>query len=91
MAFEPLSQLFTGRDVRLESSDIQHGIQNFLQEELHSEKIHCKISGASLRADIRVGSPALAEAVLVREGNIRRYALSQLKCSLGEIRVMLDL
>ncbi len=91
MAFEALSQLFTSRDVRLEGSDIQHGIQNFLQEELRSEKIHCKIVGASLRADIRVGSAALAEAVLVREGNIRRYAQNHLECSLGEIRVMLDL
>jgi hypothetical protein len=91
MAFEALSQLFTGRDIRLESSDIQHGIQNFLQEELRSERVHCKILGASFRADIRVGSAALAEAVLIREGNIRRYAQSQLQCSLGEIRVMLDL
>lgn len=91
MAFQVISQLFTNRDVRLESSDIQHGIESFLQGELHSEKIHCKVSGASLRLDIRVGSAALAEAVLVRERHIRKHAQAQLQCSLGEIRVMLDL
>lgn len=91
MAFQAISQLFSSRDLRLESSDIQHGIQSFLQDQLHSEKIHCRIVGASLRADIRVGSATLAEAVLVRESNIRKYASSQLECSLGEIRVILDL
>lgn len=90
MGFESISKLFNDRDVRLDSSDIQHGIESFLQEELHSERIHCRIVGASSRVDIRVGTPALAEAILIRERAIRNYGESQLHCSLGEIRIMLE-
>lgn len=90
MAFTPISQLFSARDVRFEVSDIQYGIDAFLQQELHSEKVHCKIVGTLLRADIRVGGTALAEAILVREKDIRDYAISHFECLLGEVRVILE-
>ncbi len=91
MALQSISELFAGSSRTMEPSDIQHGLEHFVQKELCSEKIHCKISSSSLRLDIRAGSAALVEALIVRERNIRAYAQAELGCSLGEIRVMLDL
>ena len=91
MALQNISQLFSDRNIRIDSSDIQHGIEQFLQDELHSERVHCRTQGDPLRVDVRVGSPALAEAVLLREREIREYAKSVLQCSVGTIRVMLDI
>ncbi len=90
MVFNSASQLFTQRDSRMGDSDIQYVVEHFLQQELRSEKIHCRVSGTSRKIAIRVGSAALAEAVLIREKEIRAYVQSLLECSLGGIRVMLD-
>lgn len=92
MAFEAVSHLFADRTVQLDSSDMQHGMEQFLQQELHSEKVRCRLRGGSNpRVDVRVGSTALAEAVLLREKDMRLYAQSQLQCSLGVIQVILDI
>ncbi|MDA1168910.1 MAG: hypothetical protein O3A36_01070 [bacterium] len=92
MALEAISKLFTNRkSVHADSFDIQHGIEQFLQQELHSERIHCKVKGAAVNVDVRVGTTALAEAILIREGDVRRYVTTQLQCSLGLIRVMLEI
>ena len=90
MAFTPISQLFSARDVHFENSDIQYGIDAFLQQELHSEKVHCKLVGASMRADICVGSTAVEEGILVREKDIRDFAVSHFECLIGEIRAILE-
>jgi len=91
MALEAIAKLFSNREIYpLDSFDIQHGIERFLQKELCSEKIHCKVRGNAMGVDIQVGSTALAEAMYIRESDIRKYALSQLQCSLGSIRVILE-
>lgn len=91
MALESISKLFSDRDsVTLDNSDIQHGIERFLQHELHSDKIHCRVKDAAKGVVISVGSTALAEAVYVREKDLRGYASSQLGCSLGFVSVMLE-
>ncbi|MEK7499653.1 MAG: hypothetical protein AAB649_03535 [Patescibacteria group bacterium] len=92
MALTAISKLFTSRqNLQADSFDIQHGIEQFLQQELHSEKIHCKVKGAGYHVDIRVGTTALAEATWIREKDVREYVFSQLQCSLGAISVMLEI
>lgn len=91
MALQNISHLFSDRNIHIDSSDMRHGIEQFIQGQLHSEKVHCRAQGEPLRVDVRVGSPALAEAVLLREGDIREYIRSQFRCSVGVIRVILDM
>lgn len=90
MALEAISKLFATRDIRIDADDVQFGIERYLQQELHTENVHCRVRGTSLRVDIRVGTTALAEAVLIREKDIREYVKTQLQCSLAGIFVILD-
>lgn len=90
MALELISDLFTDREGVITPQDVQYSVERFLQEQLHTEKIRCRVVGASLGIEVRVGSPALAEAVLIREESVRGNIQNGLGCSLGDMRVILD-
>ena len=92
MALEAISKLFSAREaLPLDAADMQYGMERFLQQELRSDKIHCRIKDAAKGVVISVGSAALAEAVYIREKDLRGYATSELHCPLGPISVMLEI
>lgn len=88
MALENISKLFSNRAVVIAPTDVAYGIERFLQSALRSERIQCRMGGKAT-VTIRVGSPALAQTVLVYEHDIRLFAVSEFGCTIHSICVLL--
>ena len=90
MALQSVSHLFQEDRRALGHEDVGHMVENFLRNEVKSDAVYCKAHerGGAVRVRVRVGSAALAEAVLIREQNIRDYIDGALGISLGDIRVV---
>ncbi len=89
MTFENISKLFTNRASVLTATDVAYGIERFLQTKFTSQHVQCRSDGTLSTITIRVGSPALAQAVAVYEYDIRLYAKQQLGCTIQTICVLL--
>lgn len=88
MALENISKLFSNRTITVTPADVSYGIERFLQSALRSERIQCCMGGKTA-VTIRVGSPALAQMVLVYEHDIRLFALRELGYTIDDICVLL--
>lgn len=89
MALEDISKLFSNRVSHITDSDIAYGIERFLRSVLRSQHIQCRTDGRKSSFTIRVPTPALAQAALVYEYDIRLFASTELGCTIGSICVLL--
>lgn len=89
MALEDISNLFQSRAVGVSTSDVAYGVERFLQSLLKSSNIQCRndLSGTTLT--IRVGTPALAQAAVIAEHDIRTFLQNELGLTIQTICVLL--
>ena len=90
MALQSISHLFQEDRRALGREDVGYMIERFLREQVRSDAVYCKAHerGGVMRVRVRTGSAALAEAVLVRDQDIRDYVQGAVGVSLGDIRVV---
>lgn len=89
MAFESISGLFTNRVSDISDADVSYGIERFLQSRLRSQRVQCRGNIGGGTVTIRVGTPALAQMVLLCEAEIRLFAKRELGRTIQDICVLL--
>lgn len=86
--FQPIQHLFTKPSAKMGEYDVRHLIQHYLQHALKTDQVICQGMQKGV-AHIRVGNPALYEAVCLLEYDIRCYLKKEAGYELRKTRVVM--
>ncbi|MDP3997235.1 MAG: hypothetical protein U1C49_02230 [Candidatus Andersenbacteria bacterium] len=86
MPWQSLGTLFENKDAGSDEVDIKYLVQNYLRTCLKSEAIYCdSVTGGV--AEVRVGSPGLAQEVILREYDLVEYLEKEAGYKLTKVKV----
>lgn len=86
--FQSLQQLFAKQPAGVGDYDVRHLVQRYLQQVLKTDQVICQGMQRGV-AHIRVGNPALYEAVCLLEYDVRCFLKAQAEYELKKVRVVM--